>query len=122
MSLLRDYFFTGGMPESVKAFVETGSFIESGEVIQEIIQTFRMDFAKYAGRADRDCLREVWESAARMTGKQTKYSSLSEQYSHPTIRKAYDLLSDARLFSPVNSVNSRNLFWMQIPRLLYTPR
>ena len=49
---LRRYFFVGGMPECVKAYVDSGSLQESFEVQAEIIETYRFDFAKYAPRAD----------------------------------------------------------------------
>jgi len=47
---LRRYFFVGGMPESVKAYVETGSMQESFEVQSEICDTYRLDFSKYRPR------------------------------------------------------------------------
>ncbi|MCK5608725.1 AAA family ATPase, partial [Candidatus Pacearchaeota archaeon] len=43
---LRRYFFIGGMPESVKAYIDTGSLQESFEVQAEIIETYRLDFGK----------------------------------------------------------------------------
>lgn len=45
---LRRYFFIGGMPESVIAYVETGSMRESFEVQAEICDTYRLDFSKYS--------------------------------------------------------------------------
>ena len=45
---LRRYFFIGGMPESVRAYVETGSMRESFDVQAEICETYRLDFAKYS--------------------------------------------------------------------------
>ena len=37
--------------------------------------------------------------------KQTKYASLSEEYSNPTLKKAYQTLVQAKLVQKINSVN-----------------
>ncbi len=55
------------MPESVKAYIESNSFIESIKVQQEIILSYIDDFAKYAMYSNKDCLEEVFANAAVMT-------------------------------------------------------
>ena len=102
---LRRYFFVGGMPESVMAYVETGSMQESFEVQAEICETYRMDFAKYSSRADKHCLNAVLTNVARSVGQQIKYSRLAEDYSNPTIKKAFELLCMAKVIRKVPSVD-----------------
>ena len=44
LSLLRDlktYFFVGGMPESVKSFVQTGSIAECFKIHEELVHSFK---------------------------------------------------------------------------------
>jgi predicted AAA+ superfamily ATPase len=106
---LRRYFFVGGMPESVNAFVQTGSMKASFEVQAEICETFRMDFAKYAPRSDKYCLDNVLIAAAKAVGLQTKYSKLAEGYSNPTIKKAYELLNLANVLRRVPSTDPSGL-------------
>ena len=65
---LRRYFFIGGMPESVLAFVEAGFMQESFEVQAGICDTYRMDFAKYSPRADKHCLNAVFTTVAQNVG------------------------------------------------------
>ena len=43
---LRTYFFIGGMPESIKVFIESGSISDSFYVHKELITTFQDDFSK----------------------------------------------------------------------------
>src|SRR3990167_4847621 len=45
---VRKNLFIGGMPESVKAYAETGSMRNTFEVQAEIYETYRLDFAKYS--------------------------------------------------------------------------
>ena len=100
---LYTYFIIGGMPECVKIFIETGSLLDSINIQTDLIATFRQDFSKYAGHSDKRCLNSVLSSVAIRIGEQIKYSQLAENYSNPTIKKAFDLLETARLFTKVRA-------------------
>ncbi len=102
---LRHYFFIGGMPESVKTYCETGSFIDCAEVQAEIINSLRMDFAKYSPKVDKDCLDSALTEIARNVGKQTKYSALAQGFSNPTLKKAYVSLLMANLIHQIQAIN-----------------
>lgn len=106
---LRKYFFIGGMPESVQAYLGTGSLQESFGVQTEIIEAYRMDFSKYTPQVDRYCLDSVFMSLARGVGQQTKYARLGEGYSNSTLKKAFDLLCLANVVRKVPSVNPEGL-------------
>lgn len=105
--VLRDalmrYFIIGGMPEAVQAFLDTGSIRESQKVHQELILAFQNDFAKYAPRVDRLCLSEVFFSVAKSVGNQIKYTHLAQDYSGPTIKHAFTLLSMAQVITLIPS-------------------
>jgi predicted AAA+ superfamily ATPase len=102
---LRTYCFVGGMPESVRAFAERQSIQESFDVHRELCDSYRQDFSKYAPRADKACLDAVFSGLARNLGKPVKYSRLAQGYSHPTIKKALDLLCMARVVKKVPAAN-----------------
>ncbi|NQU03416.1 MAG: ATP-binding protein [Syntrophaceae bacterium] len=106
---VRRYFFIGGMPESVKAYKETGSMRESFEVQAEICDTYRMDFAKYGPKVDKNCLNAVLTTVAQSVGQQIKYSRLADGFSNPTRKKAFDLLCLANLIRKVPSVDPSGL-------------
>jgi len=44
IDLLRRYYFTGGMPEPVKHFAETGNGGETRKIQDEIIKSYTLDF------------------------------------------------------------------------------
>ena len=100
-----NYFVVGGMPECVLTFVNTGSFVETINIQADLIATYRQDFSKYSGHSDKRCLNSVLTSAARKTGEQIKYSKLDENYTNPTIKKAFNLLETARLFTKVKAAS-----------------
>lgn len=97
------YFIIGGMPEAVQAFIDSGSIRESQAVHRELIFSFQNDFAKYAPRANHLCLSEVFSSVAKEVGHQIKYSHLAQDFSGPTIKNAFTLLSMAQIITPIPS-------------------
>jgi predicted AAA+ superfamily ATPase len=105
LSQLKDYFFVGGMPEAVKTYTESKSINRAIEVQGEICNSLKQDFAKYNPHVDKNCLTDVFISVAKNVGKQTKYATLSQDFSNPTIKKAYDTLVQAKLVCKINSVN-----------------
>jgi uncharacterized protein len=100
-----NYFIVGGMPESVTTFLNSGSFMEAIQVQSDLIATFRQDFSKYGGYSDKHCLNSVLSAVAHRTGEQIKYSKLDENYTNPTVKKAFELLENARLFSKVRAAS-----------------
>jgi len=106
---LRQYMFVGGMPESVKAYIETGKISEALVVQSDLINAFRQDFSKYSKQVDKRCLNAVLTSMARSIGQQIKYSHLAEGYSNPTIKKAFELLCLAQLIRKVSAASPAGL-------------
>lgn len=102
---LRNYMFIGGMPECVQTYVETGNIMESLKVHENLVSSFREDFPKYAPYSDKRCLNTVFSSIARSVGQQIKYSRLSDDFTNPTIKKAFDLLCLARVVHRIPSAN-----------------
>ena len=106
---LKRYFFIGGMPAAVKAYLENQSLRDAFEVQQEIAESYRMDFAKYTPRVDRFCLDSVFTSLSQHIGKQIKYARLGEGYSNPMLKKAFDALCLAQVARRVPSVDPSGL-------------
>ncbi len=68
--LLRQYYITGGMPEVVKTWKDTGS-IEAVETIQQgIINSYELDFAKHAPAKDFPKLSAIWRSIPEQLAKE----------------------------------------------------
>ena len=45
--LLRQYYFTGGMPEAVKTYIETGDVAKVRNIQREILDAYERDIAKH---------------------------------------------------------------------------
>jgi predicted AAA+ superfamily ATPase len=103
---LKDYFFVGGMPEAVQAHHQGTSMLEAFQVQSEILDAYREDFAKYAPRADKQCLNQVLANCAAGVGEQIKYSHLAQGYSNPTIHRAFDLLCMAQVLHKIPAIKA----------------
>ncbi|MGV6852308.1 MAG: ATP-binding protein [bacterium] len=68
MDKLTDYFFTGGMPEAVSVWYQykESSILERVEKVSKIhadlVEGYRRDFGKYAGKADATLIESVFNS------------------------------------------------------------
>ncbi len=102
---MRNYFFIGGMPEAIAAYIGSGSMLDAFDVQTEIVDAYRQDFSKYAPRVDKQCLNMVLNSVSEMVGEQIKYSRLAEGFSNPTMHKAFDLLENARVIRKIRSIS-----------------
>jgi predicted AAA+ superfamily ATPase len=101
LDALKTYFFVGGMPACVAVWARTRSLLEVAQVQDALLNSFRDDFAKYAGRADKTCLAAVLQNAARAAGGQISYTRLAENFSSATNHRAFDLLCRARLLRKI---------------------
>ena len=55
----RTFLMVGGMPESVATWVETGDYMQCGQIQDDIIQTYEDDFLKYEEKVDSTLLRQT---------------------------------------------------------------
>ena len=101
LELVRLYDFVGGMPEAVKVYAETRSLRAVSAVHASIIDTWRDDFPKYAGRRDLTRMLRVFNFAASQVGRKVKYSNVSPDEQSATIRRDLDLLAMARVVARV---------------------
>lgn len=72
MTLLKQYFFVGGMPEAVLAFSETENYQEVKEIQLGILQAYEQDFSKHAPTEIIPRIRMVWNSVVSQLAKENK--------------------------------------------------
>ncbi len=103
------YFFVGGMPEAVNHFSKGGRISEVFEIHADLLYTYVQDFSKYSPAVNSECLNTVLFSAAKSTGRQIKYSQLASGFTNPTIKSAFNALSNARLLRKVKATSPSEL-------------
>ncbi len=97
----REYLVTGGMPEAVAAFCESGSFKAVQQVQGSIVDTYIDDFAKYAQKGELARLQKVYRSLPMFVGRKIQYTKLAGDERSAETRKALDLLVKAKLYTRI---------------------
>lgn len=94
---LVNYYYIGGMPRAIKTFVDENSLFSVREIQEQIIQTYIADFPKYNSRINVDRVERVFYSIISQLGKKIIYTKLEKDGKSREIRKALELLIDARV-------------------------
>lgn len=82
LELLKTYYVTGGMPEPVKFFLESNDVGGVRRIQQDIMTSYRLDFAKHATTAEMHRLIELWGTIPAQLARenrQFKYRSINER-------------------------------------------
>ena len=69
---LKMYFITGGMPESVRAWVEEKDVARVQKVLRDILDAYELDFSKHAEIKDIAKLGLIWSSIPSQLSKENK--------------------------------------------------
>lgn len=72
LNLYHDYIIVGGMPEAVKTFTESNSYIDVGLVQASIINNYTADMAKYATNSESVKIRGCYNSIPAQLAKDNK--------------------------------------------------
>lgn len=72
LDLYHDYLIIGGMPEAVKSFIETNSYIDASLVQSSIIDSYTADMAKYASNSEAVKIRACYNSIPAQLAKDNK--------------------------------------------------
>lgn len=72
LDLYHDYLIVGGMPEAVKTFIETNSYIDAALVQSDIIDNYTADMAKYASNSEAVKIRACYNSIPAQLAKDNK--------------------------------------------------
>ncbi len=72
IEFLRIYYFTGGMPEAVEMYIETGNLQEVRAIQKKLLDGYQNDFSKYAPVDLIPKIRLVWQSIVPQLAKENK--------------------------------------------------
>lgn len=105
---LRDYYFTGGMPEAVLAFVESRDYDKVRSVQNDIISQYEGDFGKHVDSKELPRIRMVWNSLPMQLAKENKKFFFGQIKSGARMKEfeiAIQWLCDAGLIYKVQKVS-----------------
>lgn len=101
LDLLGHYLAIGGMPEAVRAWVETKDPRACYEAQKELIETYRQDFPKYAKKHQLQYLEIIFQQIPYFIGNQFKYSAIHGEYKKRELAPCLDLLRRANVLHQI---------------------
>ena len=110
--LLKQYYFIGGMPESVLRFSHNKDFNEVREVQKRILKAYEQDFSKHASSDIVPKIRMVWNSIPSQLAKENKkfiYGLVREGGRAKEFETAIMWLCDCGLVHKVSRITTPNL-------------
>lgn len=112
IDLLEHYYYVGGMPETVQAFVDNRDFNEVREIQQRILAAYEQDFSKYAPNETVPRTRMLWNSISMQLAKENKkfiYGLIKKGARAKEYELAMLWLTDCGLVHKVHRVIAPNL-------------
>ncbi len=108
IELLRQYYFTGGMPACVKEYVASQDVLRVREIQKSILHDYDNDMAKHAPKNDIAKIRVVWNSIPSQLAKENKkfiYGAIRKGARAAEYENAIQWLCDAGLVHKVMRVS-----------------
>lgn len=97
LDLLKIYCIVGGLPESIRNYVEKKDLLETNHVKQGLINAYQEDFAKYATSAQQMRMRQIFNIVPKNLGEKFKASNVSKEEKSTVIKEALDKLVLAKI-------------------------
>jgi len=109
LNLYKKFLVVGGMPESVREFAYSGSYLNCQRIQRDIIDNFENDFGKYSGRIPPEEIKEVFDFSFRNIGNQIVLSRSIPNMKAARFSTILNLLSMAGLVHKVKSSTCESL-------------
>ena len=109
---LREYYFTGGMPEVVNGFVEGRDVNELRNIQKQILQDYSMDISKHAKPEILGRIHQVWNSVPQQLAKSNKkfvYGDIQKGARAKDFELAIEWLMDAGIVYKVSRVRKAGI-------------
>ncbi len=108
---VRDYTFTGGMPESIQHFIDNPSDILGVEsILSKLTQSYALDFGKYAhSQHQHSLLKSLFPQLPHHVAQQISYSKLNSTAGIREIKAALEALKLAGLCHSINWSNGEGI-------------
>jgi uncharacterized protein len=109
MSLLRQYWVVGGLPEAIASFARHQDFKEIGRIHQGIVATYRDDFGKYSHGTEKSRIQLVFDKLPSMVGRKFKYAQVSSDHRAAGLATALEHLCMARVAYKVQHTSANGV-------------
>ncbi len=109
LELVKLYSTLGGMPAVLHAYFTTQQIAECQILQTALLNTYRQDFGKYAGRTDHKYLQRLFEKIPGLVADHFKYAKVDPDMRSRDLKSALDMLRHAGLVYPVYATAASSL-------------
>ncbi len=109
VSLLREFLYLGGMPETVDNWQYVKKISKTDEIHQILLQNYKHDFGKYAKHVNFRLLEKIFTKAPGIVGNKFKYVDIDRDINTRDIRKSLELLIKAHILHKVTAASGAGL-------------
>ncbi len=109
VSLYKTFLIVGGMPESIKAYLDKKSFVDCDRIKTNIIATYMDDFNKYGKRINQNLLKTTFKAVPLLIGNKVKYSAISKDNRSAEVAVTLNRLFMAKICYPVYHTSARGI-------------
>ena len=109
---LRQYYYVGGMPEAVTAFLEHGLLEDARKVQKDILRGYERDISKHLSRTEAEYAIAAWESIPLHLGQENKrfvFGHIAEGARARNFQSGITWLEQAGLVTRVRRVSKPGL-------------
>ncbi len=97
MQSVMDFCVIGGMPEAIKIFSKSKSYLESERILSDILSTYRMDFNKYGQRVNQQRMEKVFLKIPHLVGQKLIYTHIDREEKSKDLKETLHRLELARV-------------------------
>lgn len=108
-SLLKEYYYIGGMPEVVESYIKYKDYNRVRKIQNEILLAYEKDFSKHVPEKDLQKVIQIWNNFNTQLARENKkfvYGALKPSARAAEYENAINWLVDSGLMYKVNRVNT----------------
>ena len=109
VTLLREYLYLGGMPETIATFLDAKNLRKTDEIHQLLLQSYKTDFGKYGKHVNFRLLEKVFTKSPATVGNKFKYADIDSDVNARDIKKPLNLLLKAHILYKVTAASGAGL-------------
>lgn len=109
IELLRIFLIIGGMPQVVSEYINKGTLLSCGKILNSLVVSFRDDFSKYRKRVPFNRIDETFLSIAHQNQGKFIYSKVNSNLSAEQVKNALHTLIMAGLVYPITHSSSNGI-------------
>jgi len=109
LNYLKIFLIIGGMPKVVATYQQTNNLLECSNILSQLINALKSDFAKYRKKMPDMRLTNILNSVANQMGNKFVYAHAEGNFDYKQIKECLEMLRMAGLVFPVVHTSANGL-------------